>query len=128
MPDISPLYGTTALAAPLIPGNNYYLSLHSTDPGSNGANEITGGSYARQIITFSTPTTPFSFPSGIQQSTNAQIFINMPALAGNVWFGVWGALSGGNFQIGSPSAAVTGPIILASTVDFATAAIQIVVS
>lgn len=34
------------------PAEALYLSLHTGDPGQNGANEVTGGSYVRQAITF----------------------------------------------------------------------------
>lgn len=34
------------------PADALYLSLHTGDPGQNGANEVTGGSYARKAITF----------------------------------------------------------------------------
>lgn len=31
------------------------VSLHTADPGATGANEVTGGSYARQSVTFEAP-------------------------------------------------------------------------
>lgn len=34
-----------------------YLSLHTDNPNEGGANELTGGSYVRQAITFSAATT-----------------------------------------------------------------------
>ncbi len=125
MPDVSATYGTTALGAALIAGNTYYLSQHTTDPGITGVNEVTGGSYARQPIMFSAAATSILFPSGFQESTNSQSFTGMPAESGNLWFGIYDAVSAGNFQIGSPTAAVTGPITSGSTVNYSTNAILI---
>lgn len=119
MPDVSAFYGTLALTSTLVTGNNYYLSLHSTSPGILGVNEISGGSYARQLIMFSNPFTPIGSPSGFQESVNSQTFINMPAISGNLWFGIFDAITSGDYLIGGTSAAVTGPILLASTIDFA---------
>ena len=42
----------TAIAAVFVPSTTYYLSLHSATPGQTGTSEISGGSYARQGITF----------------------------------------------------------------------------
>lgn len=128
MPDVSAFYGTLALTSTLVTGTTYYLSLHSTDPGILGVNEISGGSYARQAITFSNPFTPTGFPSGLQESVSSQTFTNMPAVSGNLWFGIFDAPTSGDYLIGGTSAAVTGPIIAASTVDFAANAIVIFVT
>lgn len=50
-----------------------YLSLHNGDPGATGANEITGGSYIRQAITFAAA-------SGGVIATSADLtFLDMPA-------------------------------------------------
>ena len=56
-----------------------FLSLHTTDPSTTGANEVTGGSYARQAITFGASS------GGTATSTNGQTFTNMPSEAGNLW-------------------------------------------
>lgn len=78
-------YGTT----------NAYLSLHDGDPGETGANEITGGSYARQLCAFD------AAASGVTQNTAAEEFTSMPAAT--VFFaGLWDALSVGNFLAAIP--------------------------
>jgi hypothetical protein len=78
------------------PPTTVYLALFSdatTDAG--GGTEATGGSYARQAITFGAPS------SGAASNTNALTFTNMPA-------GTWthcaiiDASSGGNFLFHGP--------------------------
>ena len=44
------------------------VSLHTGDPGENGANEVTGGTYAQQSITFS------AAASGNLDSSNTPVF------------------------------------------------------
>jgi hypothetical protein len=77
-----------------------YLSLHTADPGATGANEVTGGSYARQTI-------PKVASSGGTYTSNANIdFAGMPACT-VTHVGVWDALTG-NFLY---SAAVTSKAV-----------------
>jgi len=67
-----------------------YISLHTADPGETGANEVAGGSYARQSGSFGAS-------SNGTISNDAQIeFTSMPAVT-VTHVGVWDALSGGNF-------------------------------
>jgi hypothetical protein len=122
MPDISFTYGNSALAAPVVPATTYYLSLHSADPGISGANELTDPDYSRQSITFGDPF------GNTQTSTNGQSFSLSLAIAGNLWFGVWTAVSSGSYLIGDPNAAVTGPIPTTATVTFNTSAVSIAAS
>lgn len=115
MPDVSTTAANAAVNAvtPLCT----YLSLHTADPGTTGANEVAGGSYARQPITFG------ASAGGTAPSSNGQTFSNMPAVAGNLWIGTWNAVSAGTYEWGSPNSAVTGPIGAGNSVTFATAAI-----
>jgi hypothetical protein len=84
-----------------------YISLHTDDPGATGANEVSGGSYARQAETFAAA-------SGGQISNAANIeYTNMPA-ATVTYFGVWDASSGGNFIGGGP---LTAPLAISSGQD-----------
>jgi len=70
-----------------------YVSLHTAAVGETGANEATGGSYARQAGTFGAA-------SGGTISNTATInFTSMPA-ATITDIGVWDAVSGGNFLWG----------------------------
>jgi len=69
-----------------------YASLHSGDPSTNGANELSGGSpaYSREGITWG------SAASGVKSNTNAQVF-DIPAGSTVAYVGYWSASSGGTF-------------------------------
>lgn len=86
------LRGTTFPAAPA----NVYASLHTADPGETGASEhgATAG-YTRKIIGFGAgnPASNAAIVEYAQASTNYSAAITH--------FGVWDALSGGNFLGGS---------------------------
>lgn len=59
-----------------------YISLHDADPGETGANEVTGGSYARQSGAFGNAT------AGAVSNTATIDFTGMPA-ATVTHVGVW---------------------------------------
>jgi hypothetical protein len=63
-----------------------YLALHTGDPGITGANEVTGGSYARQTITFAA-----DGGTGTSLNTGTTDFASMPAVPapGVVAFSLW---------------------------------------
>lgn len=75
-----------------------HLSLHNGDPGTTGANEITGGGYTRQ-------------PAGWAATVNGEAAVSAdvafigPAGQTVTHLGVWSAASGGAFRAG---AALTG--------------------
>lgn len=81
----------TATKAALVPTTSYYASLHSTTPGTTGAHEFTGGSYARQLVKFGTPVT------GLAKNHAAVTFTGLPALTGK-FLGLWSASTGGTFK------------------------------
>lgn len=75
------------------PAADPYISLHSADPADTGANELTGGGYARQQTAFG------AAAAGTLENTSA---ITWSVPAGNVvaW-GVWDAATVGNcLQVG----------------------------
>lgn len=74
-------------------GGDIYISLHTGDPGTTGANEVTGGSYARQQVPFN------AAASKSAVNTSAINFTLMPT-ATVTHIGVWDASSGGNFECG----------------------------
>jgi hypothetical protein len=79
---------------------NIYISLHTADPGTTGASEVVGGSYARQLAN-----TSFAAAAGGSKVSNAIIdFLGMPA-ATITHVGIWDALAGGNFLEGGALAA-----------------------
>ena len=71
------------------------VSLHTGDPGETGANELSGGSYARFSGTFNAA-------AGGEKDNSALLeFPGLPA-ATITHAGVWDAVSAGNFLIGGP--------------------------
>src|SRR5262245_36571798 len=75
------------------PAADPWISLHSADPADTGANELTGGGYARQQAACPAAS------AGALSNTSA---ITWSVPAGNVVaFGVWDASSAGNcLQVG----------------------------
>lgn len=80
------------------PPTTVYCSLHTADPGLTGANEVAGGSYARQAVTFTAAASSHTDNSALLS------FTSMPAIAapGVLFAGVWDASSAGNFLAGGP--------------------------
>lgn len=70
-----------------------YISAHTADPGTSGANEVTGGSYARQQTTWG------SASNGVRAGT--QVTIPIPVSTTVTHVGVWSAASGGLFRTGA---------------------------
>lgn len=61
------------------------VSLHSTDPGTSGAGEITGGSYERQSVSWNAAT-------GATASADSILTFDVPGGGTDVvWVGLWGA-------------------------------------
>jgi hypothetical protein len=71
------------------PPTTVYVSLHSGRPGDTGANEISGGGYARQAVTLTAAS------GGASENSAAVSFSNMPAVT-VVAFGLWDASTAGN--------------------------------
>lgn len=90
-----------------------HVSAHSSFPGTTGANELTGGSYARKAITFSAPA------AGSMDITAAQL-IDVPAGATVAWFGGWSALTAGSFRGYAPNLPASNQGVYDFTVDPAT--------
>ena len=90
-----------------------YVSLHTADPGTTGASEVTRGTYARVAVTWNSP-------SGGSVSNSGALSINLPASTTASYFGVWSATTAGTYYIGgalSPSVttgASAGVITIAS--------------
>ena len=102
----------------------YYLALFTADPGTTGASgEVTGGSYARQLVTFGPPS------SGSQASTNAQNFTSMPAEGSGVpYFGIFSALTSGTYLGGGATTGLSGAVPSGATIAFAIGAVTLAVS
>ena len=67
-----------------------YVSLHTGDPGGTGANEVVGGSYARQAGTWNAAS------GGNLDNSNAPSF-SVPASTTVSHFGLWSAPTGGTY-------------------------------
>ncbi len=122
MADLPAASANAAVNAILVAATVYYLSLHTADPGTTGASEVTGGSYARQPISVGAGV------SGTATSSDAQSFTNMPAVAGGVWIGIWSAATGGTFLWGHGSASIATAIPAGATIDYATGAVTATIS
>lgn len=81
------------------------ISLHTgAGGGTNGANEATGGNYARQETVWT--------PTGTGSNNGVQV--NIPCPPGTYTEGgIWSATSGGTFVGSSPFA--TGPVIVSGS-------------
>jgi hypothetical protein len=90
---------TSALAAT---GLGSWISLHSADPGTTGANEATGGSpaYARKQTTWTGGTSDGSV-------SGSAVAIDVPAGTYS-HIGVWSAATSGTFVGGAALSASTG--------------------
>lgn len=111
------------LNASVVPATTYYLALNSTDPGTTGAGEITGGSYARQVITFGSAT------SGSVASTDSQLFSSLPVEAGGIgYFSIWDAATAGAFKWGGTTTGLSGSLPAGINVSFATGAVTATLS
>ena len=71
----------------------WWVSLHTADPGETGANEVSGGSYARQTITFN------AAASGLVDNVAQEDFTSMPAVT-VTHIGVWDSATVGEFIAG----------------------------
>lgn len=67
-----------------------FVSLHTSNPSESGANEVTGGSYARVATTFAAAS------AGARAAINAPV-VNVPAGVTVTYVGYWTAATGGTF-------------------------------
>lgn len=89
-----------------------FISLHTGDPGSTGANEVSGGSYARKQTTWT---------GGAVDGSIAGSAVTIPVPAGTFTYaGIWSAATGGRFvdkiaisstQLGAPGEIVVTPAV-----------------
>jgi hypothetical protein len=80
-------------ATDFTPAAALYVSLHTGDPGNDGANEVTGGSYVRKVSTFDAAATKASAAAA------ALSWTGMPACT-VTHVGLWSAESAGDFWWG----------------------------
>lgn len=100
---------------PFTQPTNIYVSLHTADPGTTGANECTGGSYARQLASSS-----FAAAGASSKASNVDInFTLMPAATVTFAAGAPGealaVIANGFFEASAGGATVTGSAALTGT-------------
>jgi len=108
-----------------------FVSLHSGDPGtagtSNNVQSTITGSANRTSVTTSTFSTVGSAPGGGFQITNnnsVQITTNAAGGATVTYFGVWDAVTGGNF-LASGQLTTSVDVVAGDTVQFNAGALAI---
>jgi hypothetical protein len=70
-----------------------YLSIHSADPGTTGASELSGGSYARVAVSWA------AAASGSMANSNT-LTINIPTSTTAAYFGLYSASTAGTYEVG----------------------------
>jgi hypothetical protein len=119
MTGLSPSGETTVLASIL---TTAYVSLHSADPGTTGASEISGGAYARQG--------PVAFTNAGNEPTVASnsAIISFPtatAAWGTIgWFGMWTAATAGTYN-GGGALSASKPVNAGDQVRFLAGALTV---
>jgi hypothetical protein len=74
---------------------NNFISLHTADPGSNGASEVTGGAYTREQTDWPAPANA--------SVTGSAVTLDVPAGTTITHWGLWKqAGPGGTFLYGAP--------------------------
>lgn len=109
-----------AVEAIFVPTTVYYGSLHTATPGTTGASEVSGGSYARQSTVYGNPT------AGVEATTNAQNWTLMPSVT-VTYFGEWSLVSGGTYLGGgllTSSLTVPSGATVAAAIGALTVAVQ----
>lgn len=94
-----------------------HLSLHTADPGTTGASEVTGGSYARQAITFA------AAAAGVSASNVVCTFAVMPAVT-VTHVGLWTADVAGTY-LWRGVMSVSKALDAGDTLEFASGAITV---
>jgi hypothetical protein len=113
-------YGEAQILPPLT--TTAYVGLHTADPGLTGANEVSGGAYARQG--------PIAFTNAGSEPTVASnsaiiTFPTATAAWGSIgYFSLWTAATAGNF-VGSGSITTPKTINVGDTARFAAGALTI---
>jgi len=98
-----------------------FVSLHTGDPSTTGANEVTGGTYARVAATWNTP-------SGGSVTNSNALSINLPASTTATYFGVWSASTAGTYYIGGALTPTVATGASAGVVTIAIAALTVTAS
>lgn len=86
-----------------------HLSLHTADPGTTGAAEASGGSYARKAVTFNAAGAVGPLGAALQPATVGKAWSSEVTFDANAatytHMGAWSALTAGTFRGGNALAA-----------------------
>lgn len=111
--------------------SNVYISLHSGDPGTAGTannvqSTITGSANRTAVATSSFGTVGAAGGGGFQITNSASVQITTNASAGATvtYFGVWDAVTGGNF-LASGALTTSVDVVTGDTVQFNAGALAI---
>lgn len=72
--------------------NATYISMHTADPGTTGASEVSGGTYARVATSWSA--------SSAGSKAGSATTLNIPASTTITYWGLWTAATAGTFYYG----------------------------
>ena len=120
MPRLASSSENSMIQSVFVPGTTYYLALFTTDPGTLGTiGEVSGGSYARQAIVFS------SSVGGLASSTTVISFSGLPALSGGAPFiGIFTASTGTGY-LGGGTSGQAGATSVGATLTFPIGGVQV---
>lgn len=85
---------TLNAAVDAIAARGDWISAHTGDPSTTGANEVTGGGYARQQTTWGA--------AAGGDRAGSQVAISIPAATTVTHWGIWSAAAAGTFVGGFP--------------------------
>lgn len=85
------------------------ISFHTADPGTTGASEVVGGTYARQTTTWAA--------AANGSRAGSQVSAAIPAGTSLTYWGLWSATTGGTFLYGG-SLSATETFGSAGTMQF----------
>lgn len=114
-----PRISTTEANQALVTTNWDRISLHTGDPSTTGANEVTGGSYARQTIAWNSPASGTVTNSGT-------ITFSLPSGSTATYFGLWSA--GGVYYIGGALNPAVSAVGSSATVTITAGSISVTAS
>ena len=118
-------------AAMFAAATEYWLGLFTSDPAQSGTqNEVSGGSYARQTISFTTWTGGTTVSAGTYAT---QSFTNVPTEASGIpYFGIFNASTGTGagtaYLGGGTTSGLSGTIPSGATVSFASGSVELQLS
>lgn len=84
-----------AIKAMFSTATTYYTGFNTASPGQTGANEVSGGSYARKA------SKPTAAATGKEHNASAMTFPTMPAVTID-YFSEWTAVTSGTYMGGGP--------------------------